>query len=108
MKNLQNYLVNQVCNEYYWNTKIFNFVLVKQLCEVRYSYTAQNNDELSLKKGDVITLVSKDLPDPGWWKGELNGVVGVFPDNFVALLNSDEKNVLETKEEKKNNADTGV
>ncbi|XP_044756496.1 CD2-associated protein-like [Coccinella septempunctata] len=60
--------------------------LAKILCEVKYSYKAQNEDELSLREGDVITLLSKDGQDPGWWKGELNGVVGVFPDNFVVIL----------------------
>ena len=28
----------------------------------------------------------QDVDDSGWWKGELNGAVGVFPDNFVELL----------------------
>ena len=28
----------------------------------------------------------QDVDDSGWWKGELNGTVGVFPDNFVELL----------------------
>lgn len=59
---------------------------VKQLCEVRYSYKAQNEDELSLKEGEIVTIITKDCQDPGWWKGELNGRVGVFPDNFVSIL----------------------
>ncbi|KAK9875211.1 hypothetical protein WA026_006002 [Henosepilachna vigintioctopunctata] len=58
----------------------------KILCEVKYNYKAQNEDELTLKEGDVVTLISKDGQDPGWWKGELNGSVGVFPDNFVVIL----------------------
>lgn len=64
------------------------------MCQVKYSYKAQNEDELSLKEGDIITLISKDGQDLGWWKGELNGKIGVFPDNFVAVLpeQTDEKN----------------
>lgn len=58
----------------------------KILCEVKYSYKAQNEDELSLREGDIVTLLSKDGQDPGWWRGELNGLVGVFPDNFVVIL----------------------
>ncbi|CAH1991868.1 unnamed protein product [Acanthoscelides obtectus] len=58
----------------------------KQFCEVKYPYKAQNDDELTLKEGDIVTLVSKESQDPGWWRGELNGKVGVFPDNFVILL----------------------
>lgn len=64
---------------------------VKILCEVKYPYKAQNEDELSLNEGDIVTLLSKDGQDPGWWKGQLNGVVGVFPDNFVVILPSVDK-----------------
>nr|XP_022919406.1 CD2-associated protein-like [Onthophagus taurus] len=59
---------------------------VKTLCEVKYTYKAQNDDELTLKEGDLITLISKDGVDAGWWRGELNGRVGVFPDNFVVII----------------------
>ncbi|XP_063911799.1 SH3 domain-containing kinase-binding protein 1-like isoform X2 [Zophobas morio] len=59
---------------------------VKTFCEVKFPYKAQNEDELTLREGDLVTLISKDGQDPGWWKGELNGLVGVFPDNFVTLL----------------------
>lgn len=57
---------------------------------VRYSYNADNEDELSLKENDVIVILDKELEDAGWWKGELNGKVGVFPDNFVELIQAEE------------------
>ena len=50
---------------------------------VLFPYTAQNEDELSLEEGQLITIITKDCEDKGWWKGELDGRVGVFPDNFV-------------------------
>ena len=53
---------------------------------VVYSYTAENPDELSLQIGDVINVMETSLEDVGWWKGELNGKIGVFPDNFVTLV----------------------
>ena len=31
----------------------------------------------------TISIITKDCEDKGWWKGELDGRVGVFPDNFV-------------------------
>ncbi|RZC33779.1 SH3 domain-containing kinase-binding protein 1 [Asbolus verrucosus] len=71
----------------------------KILCEVRFPYKAQNEDELTLKEGDLVTLLSKDGQDPGWWKGELNGVIGVFPDNFVTVVQINEENPL--KDEKR-------
>lgn len=76
--------------------------LAKVLCLVKYAYKAQNEDELSLKEGDLVTLLSKDGQDPGWWKGELNGVTGVFPDNFVTVLPlTDDLSQSFLKEEKK-------
>lgn len=57
----------------------------------RFSYHAENEDELSLKEGDIITVIEKELEDVGWWKGEINGRIGVFPDNFVELIPSQEE-----------------
>ncbi len=66
---------------------IFNFsFLVKEQCVVLFPYTALNEDELSLSEGQVINIVSKEVEDKGWWKGEIDGKVGVFPDNFVKLM----------------------
>lgn len=59
---------------------------VRDLCRVLFAYAPANDDELKLVEGDIITILSKDLPDKGWWKGELRGRVGVFPDNFVVVL----------------------
>lgn len=51
-----------------------------------FPYSAVNEDELTLSEGDIVTIVSKEAPDRGWWRGELHGRVGLFPDNFVQLL----------------------
>ncbi len=59
---------------------------VKEKCEVLFAYAAENEDELTLDVGDVVTILNKDLEDPGWWRGELRGKIGVFPDNFVRLM----------------------
>ncbi|XP_063161225.1 SH3 domain-containing kinase-binding protein 1 isoform X2 [Candoia aspera] len=59
---------------------------MKEYCKVIFPYEAQNEDELTIKEGDIVTLVNKDCIDAGWWEGELNGRRGVFPDNFVKLL----------------------
>ncbi|XP_053603712.1 SH3 domain-containing protein 21-like isoform X2 [Plodia interpunctella] len=58
----------------------------KELCRVLFPYSAVNEDELTLAEGDIVTIISKDAPDRGWWRGEINGRVGLFPDNFVQLL----------------------
>ena len=58
---------------------------------VRYSYTAEQPDELTLKEGEVIRVLDKHLEDEGWWRGEVNGKIGVFPDNFVEILPTQEE-----------------
>ncbi|XP_063768836.1 SH3 domain-containing kinase-binding protein 1 isoform X7 [Eleginops maclovinus] len=57
-----------------------------ELCKVLFPYEAQNEDELSLKEGEIINIITKECADAGWWKGEIGGRQGVFPDNFVKLL----------------------
>ncbi|XP_051721229.1 SH3 domain-containing protein 21 isoform X2 [Ctenopharyngodon idella] len=62
---------------------------VKECCRVMFDYTAVSEDELNLKKGDVITVINKSTEDDGWWEGELNGHRGIFPDNFVMVIPAD-------------------
>ncbi len=44
-----------------------------------YDYKATASDELTLTADDIINVLDKNLDDEGWWKGELNGKIGVFP-----------------------------
>ncbi|XP_078513066.1 intersectin-1 isoform X10 [Lissotriton helveticus] len=55
------------------------------MCQVigMYDYIAQNDDELAFAKGQIINVLNKE--DPDWWKGEVNGHVGLFPSNYVKL-----------------------
>ncbi|KAE9544706.1 hypothetical protein AGLY_000248 [Aphis glycines] len=58
-----------------------------------YNYEAQGEDELSLKRGDIVEVLSTDAKisgDEGWWTGKLGDKVGIFPANFVT-----ENNILE-------------
>uniref|UniRef100_A0A8D0FET4 Intersectin-1 n=1 Tax=Strix occidentalis caurina TaxID=311401 RepID=A0A8D0FET4_STROC len=66
-------------------TDCFNKVAFVILCQVigMYDYTAQNDDELAFNKGQIINVLNKE--DPDWWKGEVNGQVGLFPSNYVKL-----------------------
>ena len=45
----------------------------------------------------MVTIITKEVEDAGWWKGELDGVVGVFPENFVKLIAKDDKGQTKTK-----------
>ena len=43
---------------------------VMEKCRVTFDYQAQTADELTLVKGDIITILNKNCEDPGWWEGE--------------------------------------
>ncbi|CAL8295034.1 unnamed protein product [Lota lota] len=58
----------------------------REMCKVLFPYEAQNEDELSIKEGEMVAIISKDCADAGWWMGEIGGRQGVFPDNFVKVL----------------------
>ncbi|KAL1510042.1 hypothetical protein ABEB36_004698 [Hypothenemus hampei] len=56
------------------------------LCTALYDYEAQGEDELSLRKGEIVVILSKDAKisgDEGWWTGKIGDKVGIFPANFV-------------------------
>ena len=54
-------------------------------CTALYDYNAQAQGDLSMKAGDRIEIVQRTGDVNGWWTGKLNGVVGVFPANYVQL-----------------------
>jgi hypothetical protein len=49
-----------------------------------YDYAAASPDEISIREGDIITVI--DSSDPDWWKGELKGQIGTFPANYVEKM----------------------
>ncbi|CAG9839210.1 unnamed protein product [Diabrotica balteata] len=53
-------------------------------CRAIYAYTPNMNDELLIKAGDIITVYRQQ--DDGWWLGECNGSVGIFPATYVELF----------------------
>ncbi|XP_040900549.1 SH3 domain-containing protein 21 isoform X2 [Toxotes jaculatrix] len=59
---------------------------MEECCQVMFDYKAKAEDELDLKKGDIVVIVSKETEDEGWWEGELNGRCGFFPDNYVMVI----------------------
>lgn len=62
-------------------------VPVPYLRTALYDYDAQGEDELSLRKGQIVEVLSEDAKisgDEGWWTGKIGEKVGIFPSNFVA------------------------
>ncbi|XP_066494514.1 mitogen-activated protein kinase kinase kinase 10 [Tiliqua scincoides] len=51
-----------------------------------FDYEAAAEEELTLRRGDLVEVLSKDSlvsGDEGWWTGKLQDKVGVFPSNYV-------------------------
>ncbi|XP_028837955.1 SH3 domain-containing protein 21 isoform X2 [Denticeps clupeoides] len=61
----------------------------KVRCQVMFDYTAMAEDELNLKKGEIVTIITKETEDEGWWEGTVDGRRGNFPDNFVMVIPED-------------------
>lgn len=66
-----------------------------------FDYEATAEDELSLRKGDRVEVLSKDSlvsGDEGWWTGMIEDRVGIFPSNYVSSNGISEK-IRDTPEE---------
>nr|XP_024656436.1 F-BAR and double SH3 domains protein 2-like [Maylandia zebra] len=65
-----------------------------------YSYQAQSAEELSFQEGALIHLIRRPRGevDDGFWEGELNGHVGVFPSLMVELVHNEEEDEEEKGE----------
>ncbi|XP_060118073.1 mitogen-activated protein kinase kinase kinase 9 isoform X2 [Heteronotia binoei] len=56
-----------------------------------FEYEACGEDELSLRPGDVVQVLSQDSQvsgDEGWWTGQIDQRVGIFPSNYVSRSSS--------------------
>ncbi|KAJ8383200.1 hypothetical protein SKAU_G00039780 [Synaphobranchus kaupii] len=53
-------------------------------CVARFDYEAEQGDELSFSEGAVIGL--KEYVDQEWVRGEIGGQTGIFPLNFVDVV----------------------
>ncbi|XP_053164722.1 F-BAR and double SH3 domains protein 2 isoform X1 [Hemicordylus capensis] len=56
-----------------------------------YDYEGQTDDELSFPEGAIIRILNKEnQDDDGFWEGEFNGHIGVFPSVLVEELTTSE------------------
>ena len=70
---------------------VFDVLNHRKLAKVMYGYTAGSCDELSLRVGDVVEIISRDgsvTGAKGWWLGTIQGTnhYGLFPFNYVVLM----------------------
>ena len=49
-----------------------------------YDFEPQEDGELAFRKGDIIRVVNSAYE--GWWKGELDGRIGIFPLTYIEII----------------------
>ncbi|XP_039277867.1 SLIT-ROBO Rho GTPase-activating protein 1 isoform X3 [Nilaparvata lugens] len=54
----------------------------------QFDFIARSERELSLRKGEHVTLYSQVSND--WWRGSVNGKEGLIPDKYILLKMKDE------------------
>uniref|UniRef100_T1PNP5 SH3 domain protein n=1 Tax=Musca domestica TaxID=7370 RepID=T1PNP5_MUSDO len=64
-----------------------NLSQIKSVARALYNFQAQNSKELSFKKGDIIYI--RRAIDKNWYEGEHNAMIGLFPANYVEIVNRD-------------------
>ncbi|KAH3729188.1 hypothetical protein DPMN_055154 [Dreissena polymorpha] len=56
----------------------------KKRAKVVFSYEPEQEDELKLDIGDMVEVFKQE--EEGWWEGIVNGKQGMFPSNFVEII----------------------
>lgn len=59
-----------------------------------YDNTAETEDELAFRKGDIIIVLGKNAGSMGWWRCSLHGRQGLAPANRLAPLSPAEAEKL--------------
>ena len=70
-------------NEVYLFSLLSLFVTGEKV-KALFKWDAREEDELTLKKGDIVSVYEKREDD--WWMGQVGDRVGYFPSNYVKQL----------------------
>lgn len=76
-----------------------NGFVSKERVIAQYNFVAENDNEMSIVKGDIIEVL--DHIDDGWWLGRCGQSQGIFPANYAQSFgDSIDKNTLKKSEAK--------
>lgn len=56
-----------------------------QFVTALYDFAGQGSGDLIFKEGDKIKVLKKTESTDDWWQGELRGIKGMFPANYVQV-----------------------
>ena len=54
-------------------------------CQALYDFDPSEASELAFRCGQNIKIINKETDHMGWWLGECDGRIGLFPANYVRL-----------------------
>lgn len=58
----------------------------EDVVEATWDFDGEMECDLSFRKGDKITVLTRTDKDDDWWEGELNNKIGIFPANFTKAV----------------------
>ena len=73
-----------------WKDRAVSLGAVSDRVVAIFDYDATRDDELTLRRGMLIQVLSRDSRisgDDGWWTGCIDDRVGIFPNTYVAGRN---------------------
>lgn len=56
--------------------------------KVMFPYNADQEDEITIKEGEIVDVISMETEQDGWWLVRLGNNQGLVPDNFLSLIQS--------------------
>ncbi|GAB5365174.1 hypothetical protein AAMO2058_001034400 [Amorphochlora amoebiformis] len=63
-----------------------------KICRMMYDFTGEDDQELTLKRGDVVQKVDTEvLNAAGWYSGCFQGKTGYFPARYAEIIGGEEK-----------------
>ena len=53
-----------------------------------FSYTANEDDEVTIKEGDIVDVIAMETEQDGWWLVHYRDQKGLAPSNYLSLIPS--------------------
>ena len=54
-----------------------------------FPYIADQEDEITVKEGDIVDVITMATGNDGWWLVQLDNNEGLAPVNFLSLIQSE-------------------